>query len=320
MSGRAAQEVSGFGRGKPEATKGKKTQEKKLTLIPVVPAPLYHLARVRLIRFNRVSTVVPQQKQEKGDSCRLASSFSTAASCVNRTSSCTSKLNIGPDLPRYLFTIKSSVQGEGKRCGVSYSKPVPSKKQVKTGQVRLTKSVVLFDGSRQVNRRLHAVLDGEGKERVTHVRDDQILLDVHEVVDRDGTQFRELLSTFFEELRDRVALLALPGWRTRKIKGFSRIRLRSAGRQAGGFGAANRTDRDLFAVPTPVPVRVGDLDRFLLHVLLHLEPLFPQLVALAALGLFAFAVGQEVRVDGRVLAKFGALGGAGCTSPCSERK
>lgn len=81
-----------------------------------------------------------------------------------------------------------------------------------------------------------------------------------------------------------------------------------------------RTDRDLFAVSTPVPVRVGDLDRFLLHVLLHLEPLFPQLVALAALGLFAFAVGQEVRVDGRVLAEFGALGGAGCTSPCSERK
>lgn len=64
----------------------------------------------------------------------------------------------------------------------------------------------------------------------------------------------------------------------------------------------------------PVPVRVGDLDRFLLHVFLHLEPLFPQLVALAAFGFLAFAVGQEVRVDGRVLAEFGALGGAGCTS------
>lgn len=65
------------------------------------------------------------------------------------------------------------------------------------------------------------MLDGEGKERFAHVRDDEILLDVHKVVDRDGPQFRELLSAFLEELRDRVALLALPGWRT---KGF-RIRI-----------------------------------------------------------------------------------------------
>jgi hypothetical protein len=60
-------------------------------------------------------------------------------------------------------------------------------------------------------------------------------------------------------------------------------------------------------VATPVPVRVRDLNRLLLHVLLHLEPLFAQLVALFPLGFFALAVGEEVRVDSRVLAELRLL-------------
>lgn len=39
------------------------------------------------------------------------SSFSIVASAINRTSSWTSKENMGPDFPRYLFTMKSSVFG-----------------------------------------------------------------------------------------------------------------------------------------------------------------------------------------------------------------
>lgn len=72
------------------------------------------------------------------------------------------------------------------------------------------------------------------------MRDDQILLDVHEVVDRDGTQFRKLLSAFLEELRDRVALLTLPD-RARKERRRERLRIRigSAGGRAGRLALAN---------------------------------------------------------------------------------
>lgn len=41
---------------------------------------------------------------------RRTSSFSIVASAIRRTSSCTSKLNMGPDMPRYLFTMKSSAK------------------------------------------------------------------------------------------------------------------------------------------------------------------------------------------------------------------
>lgn len=43
---------------------------------------------------------------------KRTSSFSIVASATNRTSSCTSKENIGPDLPLYLFTMKSSMKKE----------------------------------------------------------------------------------------------------------------------------------------------------------------------------------------------------------------
>lgn len=43
------------------------------------------------------------------------------------------------------------------------------------------------------------------------MRNDQVLLDVHEVVDRDGPQLGELLPALVEELSNAVALLALRG-------------------------------------------------------------------------------------------------------------
>lgn len=48
---------------------GGENAKETLTLVPVVPAPLNHLARVRLIRAERVSTVVIPQKK-KGEEKR----------------------------------------------------------------------------------------------------------------------------------------------------------------------------------------------------------------------------------------------------------
>lgn len=76
----------------------------KRTLVPVVPATLNHLSRMRLHEERLIS----YPRKDRGQRAERTSSFSILASCVNRMSSCTSKLNIGPDLPRYLLTIKSS--------------------------------------------------------------------------------------------------------------------------------------------------------------------------------------------------------------------
>lgn len=70
---------------------------------------------------------------------------------------------------------------------------------------------------------------------------------------------------------------------------------------------------DDLAVSVAVPVAVGDLDVFLLHILLHLQPLAPEGLALVALVLLALAVGQEVGVHGGVLAELGLLRGPVCT-------
>jgi hypothetical protein len=56
-----------------------------------------------------------------------------------------------------------------------------------------------------------------------------------------------------------------------------------------------------------IPVRVGDLDILLLHVLLLLQPFFAQFVSFLALGLFALSVGKEVGVDRGVLTELGAF-------------
>jgi len=47
------------------------------------------------------------------------------------------------------------------------------------------------------------------RNRATYMRNDQILLDVHHVVNTGPTQFRELCPAFFQELSDVVALFAL---------------------------------------------------------------------------------------------------------------
>lgn len=72
------------------------------------------------------------------------------------------------------------------------------------------------------------------------MRDDEILLDVHEVVDRDGAEFGELDAALFEEDGDRVALLAL------------RERVSAAKKEGDDRAYSN----DL-AMTVAVPVRVG---------------------------------------------------------------
>ncbi len=51
------------------------------------------------------------------------------------------------------------------------------------------------------------MLGGHGA--ITHMGNYEILLDIHEIVRADAPQLWELLSTFFEESRDIIALFAL---------------------------------------------------------------------------------------------------------------
>lgn len=112
------------------------------------------------------------------------------------------------------------------------------------------------------------------------MRDDQVLLDVHQVVNARATELRKLLPAFLEEDSNVVALLALND----------------------------------APVSSTVPVRIGDLDVLVLECLLVLEPLAPELLPLLPLARVALTVWQKRRVNCWVFENLRFLRWRFCTS------
>lgn len=105
------------------------------------------------------------------------SSFALVASASNLTSSCASKLNSGPDLPRAF-------------CG-------PGGALVSCES--LSRDVVYCYTTHADNKVVKGVMS----------RDDQVFLDVDEIVDGDVAQLRPLRPDFLQELGNRITFLAL---------------------------------------------------------------------------------------------------------------
>lgn len=63
----------------------------------------------------------------------------------------------------------------------------------------------------------------------------------------------------------------------------------------------NETHLDNLAMSATVPVRIRDLDHFILHTLLLLQPLLSQLLTFSILDGLTFAVGEEGGVDVGIL-------------------
>lgn len=91
------------------------------------------------------------------------------------------------------------------------------------------------------------------------------------------------------------------------VSPFLHWRIEKHQQSVGEEGGRQDTHSNDLAMSTSIPVRVRNLDLFHLHVLLHLQPLLPQLVALFSFALFPLTVGEEVRLDAGVLAEFGLL-------------
>ena len=125
-------------------------------------------------------------------------------------------------------------------------------------------------------------------------------LDIHEVICTDASEFRVLGPTLVQHAANVVALLAL------HAKGNEG---NTSERQSKARGGLGRTYHDTLSVAAAIPVRVCDLYLFLFDFLFTPQPFLSQTFALFALGLFAFSIGQEGRVDVGVLAELAALGG-----------
>ena len=109
-------------------------------------------------------------------------------------------------------------------------------------------------------------------------------LDVHEVINADTPQFRELLSTFLQETRNIVPFLAL-------CDDYHKIVYIYLGDEIQGQASDNElTHHHALPVSTTIPIRVRDLNVFLLHILLFSHPLLPELFTLSALSLLTLAV------------------------------
>lgn len=115
-------------------------------------------------------------------------------------------------------------------------------------------------------------------------------LDVHEVVCADASKLRELLSALFQKLGNCVTLLALD----------TRVRLHFSGCQMAAH-------RDTLPMTTSVPIGIGDLNIFILELLLFLQPLLAQLFTFLPLYVLSFSIRQERSVDSGVLPQLGFL-------------
>lgn len=115
----------------------------------------------------------------------------------------------------------------------------------------------------------------------------QILLDIHQVVDADGSELGELLAAFLQEGGDIISFLALCERRQQYMYMYLRDELRRT------RDTESDTHHYALSMTASVPVRVGDLYLFFLHILLLPEPLLSKFFPLLALELFALAVGEE---------------------------
>jgi hypothetical protein len=130
------------------------------------------------------------------------------------------------------------------------------------------------------DRRLASSPGSTRTTRMAHVRDDEILFDVHHVVYACSSQFRELSSAFLQELPDVVTFLAL-----RSVK-------------QGSAGALERiTQRTThvyrLSMTCTIPVTVRDFDRLVFQLFLLIEPFSSQLFSLQAFPSFSISVREE---------------------------